>query len=79
MPGARGLLQRREVPLAHLLHPAFFIEPHALDWFRVVEVRLVLLQRRLAEQNAAIRIEKTGRGRFRFTAARPIAMDEIAK
>lgn len=44
-----------------------------------LEVRLVLLQRRLTEQSSAIRIEKTGRGRFRFVTTRPIAMEEIAK
>lgn len=40
-----------------------------------LEVRLLLLQRRLAEQHAAIRIEKTGRGRFRFCANRPFTME----
>jgi adenylate cyclase len=39
-----------------------------------LEVRLLLLQRRLAEQNAAIQLEKTGRGRLRLNVARPIVM-----
>jgi GAF domain-containing protein len=40
-----------------------------------LEVRLLLLQRRLAEQNAAIQLEKAGRGRMRLTASRPIVME----
>jgi putative methionine-R-sulfoxide reductase with GAF domain len=42
-----------------------------------LEVRLLLLQRRLAEQNAAIRIEKAGRGRLRLhvTGALTMASD----
>ena len=39
-----------------------------------LEVRLLLLQRRLAEQNAAIQLEKAGRGRLRLNVARPIQM-----
>jgi len=42
-----------------------------------LEVRLVLLQRRLAEHRCAIRIEKTGRGRFRFNAVRPLSMEDV--
>lgn len=41
-----------------------------------LEVRLVLLQRRLAEHHAAIQIEKAGRGRFRFSVTRPLTMAE---
>ena len=36
-----------------------------------LEARLVLLQRRLRERDARIRIEKTGRGRFRLGVAAP--------
>jgi adenylate cyclase len=43
-----------------------------------LEARLVLLQKRLAEHRAAIQIEKTGRGRFRFNVSRPLVMDSIA-
>jgi hypothetical protein len=41
-----------------------------------LEVRLLLLQRRLAEQNAAIQLEKAGRGRMRLNIARPIVMEQ---
>lgn len=40
-----------------------------------LEVRLLLLQRRLAEQNAAIRIEKAGRGRMRLMLSRPVVLE----
>jgi len=39
-----------------------------------LEVRLLLLQRRLAEQNAPIQLEKAGRGRIRLNVKRPIVM-----
>jgi len=41
-----------------------------------LEARLLLLQRRLAEQGGAIRMEKTGRGRFRLVLARPVELVE---
>jgi putative methionine-R-sulfoxide reductase with GAF domain len=40
-----------------------------------LEVRLLLLQRRLAEQKAAIQLEKAGRGRMRLEVSRPIVME----
>jgi adenylate cyclase len=40
-----------------------------------LEVRLLLLQRRLAEQDAAIRIEKAGRGRMRLVLSRPVVLE----
>lgn len=40
-----------------------------------LEVRLLLLQRRLAEQQAAIQIEKAGRGKMRLCIARPVQME----
>ena len=43
-----------------------------------LEARLVLLQRRLAEYSPHIRIEKTGRGRFRLVVARPVELEDIA-
>ena len=41
-----------------------------------LEARLVLLQRRLVEHSPHIRIEKTGRGRFRLAVLRPVELSE---
>ena len=43
-----------------------------------LEARLLLLQRRLAEHGPHLRIEKTGRGRFRLQVLRPLALQEVA-
>jgi hypothetical protein len=40
-----------------------------------LEVRLLLLQRRLAEQRAALRLEKCGRGRMRLNVTRPVVLE----
>jgi len=40
-------------------------------------VRLLLLQRRLAERDAAMQIHKTGRGRFRIDVRRPLRLMEL--
>ncbi|WP_028310545.1 GAF domain-containing protein [Derxia gummosa] len=43
-----------------------------------LEARLILLQRRLAERDGGIRIEKTGRGRFRLVVAGAVRVEAIA-
>lgn len=42
-----------------------------------LEARLLLLQRRLAEQARGVHIEKTGRGRFRLVVQRPLDLVEV--
>jgi adenylate cyclase len=44
-----------------------------------LEVRLLLLQRRLSEQQAPIQLEKAGRGRMRLNVERHIAMEQEEK
>ena len=43
-----------------------------------LEARLILLQRRLAERTKFLRIEKTGRGRFRLCVGRPVQLQDMA-
>jgi adenylate cyclase len=42
-----------------------------------LEARLILLERRLNDRGACVRIEKTGRGRFRLRVLRPLELVEV--
>jgi len=43
-----------------------------------LEVRLVLLRRRLTERGSPLQIEKTGRGSFRLRVDRPLQLEQAA-
>ncbi len=43
-----------------------------------LSVRLILLQRRLAERGAAMQIHKVGRGRFSISLTRPMRLLEVS-
>ena len=44
-----------------------------------LEARLVLLTRRLVDRTTCLRIEKTGRGRFRLCATRPVELVNVPR
>jgi hypothetical protein len=53
------------------LDPALHLPLHAEN----LDARLVLLRKRLAERAAPVRIEKSGRGRYRLVCDRPLALE----
>ena len=56
------------------LDPALRLPEHTEN----LEARLVLLQRRLCERKTPIRIEKTGRGRFRLCVRAGLLLENVA-
>lgn len=47
------------------------------DFAENLEARLILLQRRLDDRRGPLRIEKTGRGRFRLLVETPLRLEEM--
>ena len=44
-----------------------------------LETRLLLLTRRLVEREACLRLERSGRGRFRLCRSRPLQLERVAR
>ncbi|MBP7001220.1 GAF domain-containing protein [Amaricoccus sp.] len=57
------------------LDPALRLPEHAEN----LEARLLLLQRRLRERDCGIRIDRSGRGRFRLDVPATLALDEAGE
>ena len=68
-----GLAREVDGAVGTLLHTTLDL-PDFRDNF---ESRLILLKRRLDEREAPIRIEKTGRGRFRLVVQRPVLLADV--
>jgi adenylate cyclase len=73
---ARGYVEERRTDYTNRelrLDPAIRLP----DLSENLEARLILLQRRLEERCPSLRIEKTGRGRFRLNVLRPLLLQDI--
>jgi hypothetical protein len=73
---ARGYVEERRTDYTNRelrLDPAIRLP----DVSENLEARLILLQRRLEERCTSLRIEKTGRGRFRLNVLRPLVLQEV--
>ncbi len=70
-----GQLGRRDFTNRELRLDASLRLPDVAD---NLEARLLLLHRRLAEQCPQLRIQKTGRGCFRFEACGPVELEDVA-
>jgi adenylate cyclase len=73
---ARGYVEERRTDYSNRelrLDPAIRLP----DVSENLEARLILLQRRLEERCTSLRIEKTGRGRFRLNVLRPLVLQEV--
>ncbi len=72
----RGFVDERRTDYSNRelrLDPAI----HLPDISENLEARLILLQRRLEERCPGLRIEKTGRGRFRLNVLRPLELSDM--
>jgi len=72
----RGFVDERRTDYSNRelrLDPAI----HLPDVSENLEARLILLQRRLDERCPELRIEKTGRGRFRLNVQRPLELTDV--
>jgi adenylate cyclase len=74
----RGFVDERRTDYSNRelrLDPAI----HLPDVSENLEARLILLQRRLEERCPELRIEKTGRGRFRLNVQRPLELSDVQR